>query len=61
MRCAWRTFTTVCPRIMLLKWLARFNGVQQRVRVHGRRRGFGQQFDVVLCDIEGDEGPPACP
>ena len=36
--------------------LARLNGVQQRVRVHGRRRGFGQEVDVVLCDIEGDEG-----
>ena len=37
--------------------LARLNGVQQRVRVHGRRRGFGPEVDVVLCDIEGGEGP----
>ena len=26
------------------------------MHVHGRRRGFGQEVDVVLCDIEGDEG-----
>jgi hypothetical protein len=40
----------------LTREAARFNGVSERVVIHGRCRSFPRDLDLLVCDIEGAEG-----